>query len=290
MNEAIGSVWIKCRAGVLCRALTIVFLFAALLVIRVRAAPEDISPARVRAAVERAIAPLQKSLVVYAERRDCFSCHHQAVSVVALQVARSRGLAIDEDAVQGAVALTVADLEGALAKYREGDGQAGGVTRAAYALWALEEGGHPADQVTAAVTGYLVRAGLERDHWTSSARRPPIEASPFTATALALRGLQYYGIQSQAGIAKERGRVARSWLAKSRPADTEDRVFRLWGLKYAGATPTENTNRDPGRGLGPARDAARERRLGPDRSAFQRRLRDRVRAGGAPPGCRSGDG
>jgi squalene cyclase len=34
---------------------------------------------------------------------------------------------------------------------------------------------------------------------------------------------------------KERIGKARTWLAKSRPADTEDSVFRLWGLNYAAA-------------------------------------------------------
>ena len=38
---------------------------------------------------------------------------------------------------------------------------------------------------------------------------------------------------------KDRVGQARSWLAKSKPADTEDRVFRLWGLKYAAASPEE---------------------------------------------------
>jgi hypothetical protein len=154
-------------------------------------------------------------------------------------VARSRGLAIDVEAVQGAVALTAADLESALASYRKGEGQPGGVTRAAYALWALEEGGYSTDEITAAVTGYLVKADMRRDHWTTSSRRPPIEASNYTATALALRALRYYGVRSQTGIAEDRGRRARAWLAVGRPADTEDRVFRLWGLKYADATPEE---------------------------------------------------
>ena len=77
------------------------------------AEPADVTPERLRAAVERAVQPLQKSLIVYAEKRDCFSCHHQAVSLVALKIARSRGLAIDEDAVQGAVNLTLDDLESA---------------------------------------------------------------------------------------------------------------------------------------------------------------------------------
>jgi squalene cyclase len=205
----------------------------------VRAEPEDVTPARVRSAVERALKPLQKSLAVYAEKRDCFSCHHQAVSLVALEIARSRGLAIDEDAVEGAVALTRADLASALASYRKGQGQPGGVTRATYALWTLEAGGHPADETTAAVTEYLLKADRDRDHWTTSSRRPPIEASHFTTTALAIRGLAYYGSKGQSDAAKDRVRRARAWLAGGKPADTEDRVFRLGGLKYAGASPAD---------------------------------------------------
>ena len=112
------------------RASLALVALAAVAVVRVRAEPESLTPSRVRAAVEKAIAPLQKSLVVYAEKRDCFSCHHQAVPLVALEIARSRGLAIDEDAFQGAVALTLADLESALETYRKGaDSPAGSPAR-----------------------------------------------------------------------------------------------------------------------------------------------------------------
>ena len=204
------------------------------------AKPDDVTPARIRAAVAKALPPLQKSLVVYAEKRDCFSCHNQAVPLVALEIARSRGLAIDDDAFQGAVALTLADLESALGHYRKGRGQPGGVTRAAYALWTLEAGGHPADEITAAVTEYLLKADRDRDHWTESSRRPPIEASHFTDHGPGAAGAcGIYGAKGRADAVKDRARQARAWLAKSQPADTEDRVFRLWGLKYAAATPDE---------------------------------------------------
>ncbi len=200
---------------------------------------DDVTPERIRAAVEKALPPLWKSLTGYAEKRDCFSCHHQAVSLVSLEIARRRGLAIDEEAFEGAAALTLADLESALGQYRKGRGQPGGVTRAAYALWTLEAAGSPADEVTAAVTEYLLKSDPDRDHWTESSRRPPIEASPFTTTALVLRALRYYSARSRAGAVNDRVRRARAWLAASRPVDTEDRVFRLWGLKYADASPAE---------------------------------------------------
>ena len=38
--------------------------------------------------------------------------------------------------------------------------------------------------------------------------------------------------------AEQRTRALR-WLNQTKPRDTEDRVFRLWGLKYAGASPKD---------------------------------------------------
>ena len=88
------------------------------------AKPDDVTPDRIRAAVAKALPPLQKGLNVYAEKRDCFSCHNQAVPLVALEIARGRGFAIDEEAFEGALALTLADLESALGQYRKGRGPA----------------------------------------------------------------------------------------------------------------------------------------------------------------------
>src|SRR5262249_55790465 len=113
------------------------------------AASGDATPAQVRSAVTRALPPLQNGLIVYGEKRDCFSCHNQGVPLIALAIARSRGFRIDDDALQGAVSLTRDDLEGAVERYRQGRGQPGGATRAAYALWTLEASGHPPDEVTA---------------------------------------------------------------------------------------------------------------------------------------------
>ena len=102
-------------------------------------APKDPTATQIRAAVTKAVPPLEKTLVVYAEKRDCYSCHNQGVPIVALKIARSRGFTIDEDAFEGAVALTLADLESARDDYRQGRGQPGWATRAGYA--ALDAGG-----------------------------------------------------------------------------------------------------------------------------------------------------
>jgi hypothetical protein len=64
--------------------------------------------------------------------------------------------------------------------------------------------------------------------------RPPSEASAFTATAGALRGIQLYG---NARNAADRAAISRAtnWLRGATPNNTEDATFRLLGLTWAGA-------------------------------------------------------
>jgi squalene cyclase len=56
-----------------------------------------------------------------------------------------------------------------------------------------------------------------------------------TYTALSIRSLQAFGTAEQ----KARIERARAWLLKTKPKDTEERVFRLRGLKYSEADAQE---------------------------------------------------
>src|SRR5207253_8712258 len=60
-------------------------------------------------------------------------------------------------------------------------------------------------------------------------------ASDFTTAFLALRGLRTFGTPQQQDRIRRRTEAARDWLLKTSATETEDRVFRLWGLKLAGA-------------------------------------------------------
>jgi hypothetical protein len=192
---------------------------------------------QIRAAVGRALPLIEASTKEYLLQRDCFSCHHQAIPVLALTLARGRGFAIDPANLREQLDLTRADLNGDITRYRAGKGQPGGVERAGYALWTLELGDRPPDETTAAVTGFLLTRDVARDHWRNSAlhTRPPSEASDFTATFVALRGLRAFGgVEQGARIAARVERV-RGWLEANEGGDTEDRVFRLRALKLCSA-------------------------------------------------------
>jgi len=183
--------------------------------------------AAVKAAVRRAIPLLEKSSAQYIEAKTCFSCHHQALPLLALTAAQANGFDVDAKNLKAQAKYTWDAINGAKKQYEQGRGQGGQIATASYALFTLEIAGWKPDESTAAVARYM--ADLES--WKPPSNRPPQEASTLTSTALAVRGLRTYGGPEQ----KARIDRARDWLLQAKPKDTEDRVFRLWGLKDAGA-------------------------------------------------------
>lgn len=195
------------------------------------------APAEIRAAVARALPPLLKGAQGYTEQRDCFSCHHQTIPVLALTLAKRRGFDVPDAAIKAQVEFTAESLARDVELYRKGRGQGGGVETAGGALWTLELGEHPGDATTEAVAAYLLDRDKGRDDWRSSSKRPPSEGSPFATVFVATRGIKAYlnpGRKAEAGARLDR---ARRWLLAAEPKDTEDRVFRLRTLADLGTDP-----------------------------------------------------
>jgi hypothetical protein len=188
----------------------------------------------IRAAIGRALPLIQKGSTGHRTQRTCFACHHQAIPLLAMTTVRARGFAIDEEEVQKHLRFIADFLGKNRDNYLKGKGQGGQADMAGYALWTLEMGGWKADPTTAAVAEYLLQRDQDRDHWRTTSNRPPSEASPFTTTYVALRGLQSYGTKEQQKRIEERVSVVRKWLTRSPAKDTEDRIFRLWALQRAG--------------------------------------------------------
>ena len=195
------------------------------------------APAHVGAA--KALPLLAKAATGHAEQKSCFACHNQAPPLMALRTAAGRGFAASDALFKAQAEHAVGFIAANRERFVKGQGTGGGVDTAVSLLFALEQAGHKADENTAAVVEYLLQTQAERDHWRTGSNRPPTEASSFTTTALAVRGVKTWATPEQRERTDKRVTAARGWLLKTRPADTEDRVFRLFGLKAAGVTETE---------------------------------------------------
>lgn len=199
-----------------------------------------LAEAEIRSAVSRAIPLLEKgSAGSMKERPNCFTCHNLGMPVLALTTARRRGFEIDESLLKEQLQFTADYLDDHRDDYLAGKGTGGQVATAGAALWALETGERKPDEITAAVTEYLLKYQKDLGHWKMTSDRPPTESSHFTANFLAIRGLKAFADPKQRERADARIEQARKWLTATSAKDTEDRAFRLWSLKIAGAADDE---------------------------------------------------
>lgn len=193
------------------------------------AGPPDPLPGAIR----RALARLEAGATQYTRHRQCFSCHHQALTVAALADARRRGFAVPGRAFDEQVAFTLDTFRPRLADVRRGVGVGGRNTTVAYALFTLQAAGHPADATTDALVEFLLVHQAKDGSWPTVTRRPPSEGSRFTTAALALAALAHYG-RKEPRVADAAARGA-DWVRRAKPVDTEDRTFHLRALATIGA-------------------------------------------------------
>jgi hypothetical protein len=197
--------------------------------------PVHAEPKAIKAAVDKALPVLLKGAQGHIDKKSCFACHNQAQPVLAFTTAQQHGFSIKSEDIKAQMEHIAEFLESNRENYSKGRGQGGQADTASYALWTLELGGWQADATTAAVAEYLLLFNMDLDHWKSGSNRPPSEASPFTVTYLAIRGLKKWGTVEQKERIAQRVEAARAWLVKTPAKDTEDRVFRLLALESAGA-------------------------------------------------------
>jgi N-acyl-D-amino-acid deacylase len=185
---------------------------------------------QIRDAVQKSLALLQASSPQFVRVSGCVSCHHQVLPAMAMSSAREHGIAFNES-------LAGKDVEAIIAMWKNAREN---MTIAAhripnppvnvsYSLVGLGAAKYPGDETTEAMARFVAQHQQADGSWRSQIRRPPIEASDITATALSLRALQLY--------ANDPERIARAaeWLAAKEPRSTEERVMQLLGLSWAQA-------------------------------------------------------
>jgi len=195
---------------------------------------------QIHAAITRSLTLLERGAKTSrAARSECFTCHNQGLPIMALTTARRKGFLIDEAELKAELQFTADFLAKNREGYQQGRGQAGKTFMAGYALWALQYGDWKPDETTAAVAEFFLQFQSDQSHWSAHTNRPPSEASDFTANFLGLVSLQSFSTPDQQERVTTRTAQVREWLRITKPVDTEDRVFRLWGLRLAAADEAE---------------------------------------------------
>ena len=198
-----------------------------------------------RDAVARSLPLIQQGIAALDERQyRCLPCHHHPLALRATAVAQRQGFAVNAllpDAHRARLQRSFASREN---RVKQALASEAGVMR-----WSLQTGGDTSFGSAQFLSSFadaglrwpsleseallLARMQLRDGRWRYAPDRVPIMSSEFTVTAAAIRSLQAFGSPGDAEELNARIGRATAWLETNTPVTTEDKVFRLFGLRWA---------------------------------------------------------
>lgn len=191
-------------------------------------------------AVERATRLLETASGKFFEGSGCVSCHHQNYIARAQAAAKRAGIPQNDAAMKEQTLQMKTQWASLQDDFLQMALPGGGPDRLAENLLALKAAEYPADSITDTAIAAIAASQHSDGSWRNEVNvRPPIEQSPFAATARIIRALRDYPIPARRHEFDQRIARAREWLAKAKPVTSEDFSMQLAGLKQSGATDRE---------------------------------------------------
>jgi mono/diheme cytochrome c family protein len=194
------------------------------------------TPEAIRAAVERGLPLLQKIDVDFVRRTGCVSCHHNSLVSMAVATAKAHQFRVDDSVTAKQNAVIGTYLESWRERALQNIPIAGSQDTMSYILFGLAASGYVADAATDAQAIWLKRRQAADGRWPLATLRPPIESNDIEVTAVSVRALRAFAPPARRAEYQAAVNRARSWLESARGETTEERAFRLLGLKWAGAS------------------------------------------------------
>jgi N-acyl-D-amino-acid deacylase len=198
-------------------------------------AREQADPAKIRKAVTAGLRILEKGTINYAEQRNCFTCHHQTLPMLAQVTARDHGFEINGKLLQEQARFTHESFSFRHATLRKGNGIGGRSMTVGFACWALHLADWKPDETTGAMVEYLLKSQKKDGNYFTNQSRPPLEDSPATSVTIATYYQQEFATREQEDRVKVSATKALAWLLAYNPTRQEDFSSRLWGLHLLGA-------------------------------------------------------
>jgi ankyrin repeat protein len=218
---------------------------------KARVAPAAAAARTPRQAVETSLPRLEQTMQVFLKRTGCLSCHHEGIGRIATGFARAHGYRISESLAREQEKRVANGFQGLLPLHKKAVQDPAELKNIPIAdigdvpptygalLLGLEEHGVAPSEALGEAAMALARLQSSAGDWGFVLQRVPVQSSHFTMTAMAMRALRAYAPKQYSAEVEERIGRAKQWLATTTAPDTEDRAFRLLGLKWAGATPEE---------------------------------------------------
>jgi glucose/arabinose dehydrogenase len=154
---------------------------------------------------------------------------------MAVAAARAGGYTVNETAATQQTKAIAKYLESWRDRAVQNIPIAGAADTMSYLLLGLAADRYTPDAATDAQAIFLKHRQAADGHWSLNALRPPIQSNDIEVTAVSMRALQVFAPPSQRAAYAEAVDRARIWLTNARTEVTEERAFRLLGLRWTNA-------------------------------------------------------
>ena len=202
---------------------------------QVMAGENAVAVSELRASAARGLTPVVATARSWPDKRKCFSCHHQGLTIQAMVAARDHGVPLDvaagQDAIRRGLSMLL-ELDRAVQASRQIDPSLDYGSM----LLAAAVAGVPGNGATTAYAKLIAARQKPDGHWITIDVRPPQSWSEVSATAVAAAAVATYLPDARRLERDERLARARQWLSHVPVRDTEDRAARIFGLKSSGAS------------------------------------------------------
>ena len=204
-----------------------------------------------RQAAEAALKPVEHSMGVFLKRTGCVSCHHEGMGRWATGVAAASGLRVNDAVARDQAKRILTELGGLKPLHDAGLADPTKVKDVPIVdigdiaptygsvLPGMKLHGAAGTPELASAAAFLGRLQMPTGEWIFGFQRVPVQSSFFTSTATAISTLRSYEPAGQPADLDTRIARAKEWLLKTPAVRNEDRVFRLLGLQWAGASAAE---------------------------------------------------
>jgi len=194
-------------------------------------------------AIDRGFERVSKGVDNYPKHRDCFSCHHQAVPLLAYRL-RSKLDHLDRavwgdqtERVHQVVEFSQKSLSKEIAGLQPEEELGGRGMTLGYALWTMAMSETDWGELGDQLVKKAVRTQQFDGRWRIHSIRPPAASSELMATTLVLFGLNHYldtrevpinSIVSRESVEQARYKAMLWKASQPEPTDTEDLCASLW--------------------------------------------------------------
>ena len=176
------------------------------------------APVTLRRAAQRSVALLETMAIGAAANGGCASCHSHNMTDLVTNLARAKGLQVNEKAAADRRTLTRGQFFSPLNMLERLD-VPGTPDTPLFALSALANAAYQPDRITDGIVANLVAQQSRGGNWLAphgAIARPPIEDGDISRTALGIAALKKYGAPGRDADVAARIRRASEWLAAAK--------------------------------------------------------------------------